>query len=386
MFDTERNKVCGHEANQTLVTVFYHGAAGTQPADRMVNQMYGKQSGRSSVNRPVGGPRAAVRDAYFDSDLGLWVLSRFSDVSAALHEPRLWPVGGNGEGELGDEARSAQSKNRTHVLSALQIAKVAEWKSEFAPAAERLAASLPTGQRMDVLGEFARPWSLLLAAKVVGVEVDKARLLAPLAAKVTASTADPEDAILKADAAIAGAELDKALAGSYLPMAGPAFVALSQTLPCLLAKAWLILLDHPEEMEQVRNDTGLLPKAVEELLRLAGLARVLNSRAIVAVKVGELAIERGQRVNLMLEVANHDPEQFPKPDRVDLSRRATGHFTLGAGEHSCVAAALIRMAMGAATGVLVNKFVPTEQAEPIQWQGGSGFRWPACVYALRRAV
>jgi cytochrome P450 len=345
-----------------------------------------EQSSRTSANRPVGNPRAAARDAYYDSELRVWVLSRFEDVSAALHQPQLWPVGPNGEGQLGDEVRGAQSNNRTQVLSALQIAKVAEWKSEFAPVAEKLAASLPLGQRVDVIGEFARPWSLLLAAKVVGVDLDKARLLVPLAVKVTASTADPENAILKADAATAGAELDAALTGSRLPMAGPAFIALSQTLPCLLANAWLNLVNHPGEMERMRSDAELLGKAVDELLRLAGLARVVHRQAIGEAKIGNLVIEGGQRVNLMIEAANHDPEQFPEPDRVDLSRRATGHFALGAGEHSCVAAALIRMAVGVATGVLVNKFVPAQQAEPVAWHGGSGFCWPAGVYALRRAV
>jgi cytochrome P450 len=166
--------------------------------------MNGEQSGRTFADRRVGNPRAAVRAAYYDSDNKVWVLSRFSDVSAALHQPQLWPVGPNGQGQIEDEARNAQSKNRTQVLSALQIAKVAEWRSDFAPVAEELAASLPLGRRVDVIGEFARPWSLLLAAKVVGVDVDKAQVLAPLAAKVTASTADSEDAILKANAAAAG--------------------------------------------------------------------------------------------------------------------------------------------------------------------------------------
>jgi cytochrome P450 len=139
-------------------------------------------------------------------------------------------------------------------------------------------------------------------------------------------------------------------------------------------------------MERVRSDADLLPKAVDELVRLAGLARVVHRQAIAETKVGNLVIESGQRVNLMLEAANHDPEQFPEPDRVNLSRRATGHFTLGAGEHSCVAAALIRMAVGVATGVLVNNFISAQQTEPIEWRGGSGFCWPAGVYALRRTL
>lgn len=291
--------------------------------------------------------------------------------------------GANGEGQLDAGDRDAQAKRRTHVLATLHAGKIAEWKSEFAPVADRIATALPTNRAIDVLGEFARPWSLLLAARVVGIEAGPAQSLVALAAKVTASTADPDNPALKTEAAAAGAELDKAFVDSRLPMAGPAFIALSQTLPCLLANAWLILVNHPEEMERVRSNSDLLPKAVEELLRLAGLARVLHRKAIADVKLGETSIKRGQRVNLMLAIANHDPEQFVEPGRLDLSRRCTGHFALGASEHSCAAASLIRMAVGVATGVFVDKFGPVKETGPVEWLGGSGFRWPAAVYARR---
>jgi hypothetical protein len=326
--------------------------------------------------------RPAPRPAYFDADRGVWVFSRFADVSAALLQPQLRMVGSNSEGETDAGDATAKNRSRSEVVAALQ-ARVAEWRSEFVPVAEEIVASLPKGRLIDVVGEFARPWSLLLAARVVGIGSYKAQLLDPLAARMTASTADPDDAVLKADAAVAGAELDEAVVDSRLPMAGPAFIAMSQTLPCLLANAWLILLRHPEDLDQIRASADLLPKAVEELLRLAGLARVVHRRAVARVQIGDALIERGQQVNLMIEIANHDPEQFARPDQMDLSRRGTGHFALGAGDHSCAAASLIRMAVGLATGVFVSKFVRAQQADAVEWRGGSGFRWPAAVYALR---
>ena len=324
------------------------------------------------------------QDPYFDADLRVWVLSRFSDVATALHESQLWPVAADGEGPPDVTGRAAQAMNRSEVLAALHGSKIAEWKLEFAPAAEKIAEALPYDRIVDVLAEFVRPWSTLLAARVVGIDVGKARDLIPLAARVTASTADPDNAVLKADAEAAGVELDKAFVNSRLPMAGPAFIALSQTLPCLLGNAWMILLNHPEDTEQLRANPELLPKAVDELLRLAGLAHTVHRQAMADVTLGEIVIERGQPVKLLLETANHDPEQFAEPDRLDLSRRAGGHFALGAGEHSCVAAALIRMAMAIATGVFVAKFAAAEGTDPVEWLGGSGFCWPVAVYARRR--
>ena len=46
--------------------------------------------------------------------------------------------------------------------------------------------------------------------------------------------------------------------------------------------------------------------------------------------------------------------------------------------------AVERGAEPGATGVLVEGFIPGEQDDPVEWHGGSGFRWPAAVYAVRR--
>lgn len=334
-------------------------------------------------------PEAAARAAYFDSNLKVWVLSQFADLQAALHEPNLWPVGPNGEGQLGSEDRALQARKRTETQAALPASKLAEWKSEFEALAEKVTAALPSARPIDVHGEFARPWSLALAMRVTGADPAHGEHLASLAAKVTSSTADPEGAALKLAATAAGTELDRALSNSTQPMAGPAFVALSQTLPCFLANAWFVLLNHPGEMERLRAHPDLLPRAVEELLRVAGLANVVHRQAVADVKVGALRIERGQRVNLMVALANHDPEHFAEPNRLDLSRRDSGHFAMGAGQHSCAAASLIRMATGVATRTLVHQFRPAEPADPIsadpvQWHGGAGFRWPSPVYAMLR--
>jgi cytochrome P450 len=330
----------------------------------------------------AGGPRG-LPAPYFDSVQGVWVLTRFADVSQALHDPQLWLVGPSGEAKLELKDRTEQARNRTNVLGALHTTKVAEWRAEFLPIAVDLADALPSHQVIDVIRDFVRPWSLQLAAKLVEVDLGQARLLSPQAAKVTAATAAPEDDSLKAEAATASAAIDQAVLHSRLPMAGPAFIAISQTVPCLLANAWLILSNHSAEMERLHSTPDLLPKAIEELLRLAGLARVVHRQALADVKIGDALIERGQRVNLMIEAANHDPEQFPQPEQLDLSRRP-GHFALGTGDHSCAAAALIRMAMGVATGVFVDKFLPAMADVPVEWRGGSGFQWPASVYAIRR--
>lgn len=324
--------------------------------------------------------------AYFDPERNTWILSRYADVRAAFHEANLWLVGPEGAGMPDAEARTAQAQVRSQAIAAFPAGKLEQWEVEFETLASRICAVIPTSRPVDVAAELAFPWGLQFALRVTGAAPAEAQRLSALAAKVTAGTARPEDGELKNTAAAAGEELDRALAASPPPMAGATFVALSQTLPCLLANGWLLLVDHPRELEKLRSDAKLLPRAVEEILRLGGLAQVLHRRAIADVMVGDLKIQRGQRVDLMVQVANQDKSQFPAGSFLDFdsSPRHGSHFALGAGHHSCAAAALIRMAVGVATKVFVQFFEPYADADPVEWRGGSGFRWPAKVYAQRR--
>ena len=321
--------------------------------------------------------------ARFDAAADRWILSSYADVQAAFHEPNLCPVDSHGNGPLDGETRASSAQTRMQALAALPAGRLAEWQAEFEPIAATIATALPLDRAIDVLGEFARPWSLALAVRVSGAAPEDVEHLAALAARVTIATACPEDASLKPAGDAANNELNAALANGNQPMPGPAFVALSQTVPCLLANTWLILLRAPYEIERVRANGSLTAAAVEELLRRASLVRSLHRRAAADLQIGDLLIKRGQRVELMVESANHDPEYFPDPHSLNLSRKTVGHFALGAGSHSCAAASLIRMAIGIATRVLVAHFDPAEDNTQVTWRGGSGFRWPAPLYARR---
>ncbi len=67
---------------------------------------------------------------------------------------------------------------------------------------------------------------------------------------------------------------------------------------------------------------------------------------------------------LRIASANRDPRQFPNPDRIDFSRRATAQLSLGFGPHSCVGAALIRTSAKVATRVFVEKFGGVRNMRP----------------------
>jgi cytochrome P450 len=324
----------------------------------------------------------APQPPYFDPALDAWVLSRYLDVLAAFREPRLWPVSPQSKyrPETYDEAEQAQT--RTETLAALSSARITAWRAEIESQAGSILSQLPTNRCVDLVREFAQPWSLSVASIVTGTDTADSRHLVDLAYHVSASAADPYDAVLKSRAKWASAELEKSFQKSAMPMASAAFVALSQTLPCLLANAWLVLLRSPAAFAQLHAQSDLTPRAIEELLRCACLPRVLFRRATATVNVGNVTIGEGERVILMLASANRDPVQFPDPNRVDLTRHAVGHFTLGTGLHACVGALLIRVTMGAATGAFVREFVAASTDGLVEWQGGFGFYSPLSLNAL----
>jgi cytochrome P450 len=271
---------------------------------------------------------------------------------------------------------------RAELIHAFSASRVAEWQAQIQPLAHRILGVLRTDRPVDLVREFAHPWSLRVAAIVTGFGSVECEPLADLARQVSAAAAEPRDPELQSAAAAASTALGKRLEGG-MPMRAPAFVALSQTLPSFLANAWLTLYRHPPELAALREDSALMPSAIQELLRYAGLARTVWRLATAELDLGGILIAEGERVVLMLGSANRDPAQFAEPNRLDFTRGGAGQLALGAGSHSCVGGLLIRMAASVATDAFIHNFAAIDMSVPIEWRGGSGFRSPASLYALR---
>ena len=324
------------------------------------------------------------KPVHYDSSLNGWVLGRYVDVLAALHEPRLWPVDSRAEA-LPDKADlGTQCRLRTETLTALSRQRIKCWQAQFSDRAHSTIKRLPAGTRVDMISQFAEPWCLEVALTVVGVDASGSDLLNALAREISRATADPLNESLRQAAKAASLRLAKSLESSAVPMSGPAFVALSQTAPRFLANAWLALLRHPRQLDRLRGEPDLMLSAVEELLRYAGLARMLFRRASTTLDLAGVKIAQGERVILQLSSANRDPAQFPEPDRLDFSRRLARQVALGAGPHSCAGGSLIRMMGGIATAAFVENVVAADTTSPIEWHGGSGFRSAKSLHVYLR--
>ena len=83
------------------------------------------------------------------------------------------------------------------------------------------------------------------------------------------------------------------------------------------------LLTHPGELARLRADPGLVPSAVEELIRYDSPLQLFERTATVPVPIGPVTVEPGQRIAALLGAANRDPAAFADPDRLDLGRSPT---------------------------------------------------------------
>lgn len=103
------------------------------------------------------------------------------------------------------------------------------------------------------------------------------------------------------------------------------------------------LLTHPEQLEAVRADRGLVRRAIEEGLRweppLTGIARTATRE----VDLGGVRIPAGAVVGVGLGAANHDPARYPDPERFDVLREPKPNMAFAYGPHTCLGMHLARM-------------------------------------------
>jgi cytochrome P450 len=322
-----------------------------------------------------------IKAPYFDDELGAWVLSRYDDVLAAFRSPVLVLASAKNKSDKTVPDESAHLKLRAETKSALSLRHLQKWQKILLPEVTALTRSLPNNEPVDLVAKFARPLCLTLAVAVTRTDPKDANRLEGLALPVSEAAAEPYDPEIRARADAANTQLRPCFHAGPEALRDSGFVALSHTLPCLLANAWFALLQHPQQWKLLHHRPALIAKAVEEMLRYAGLTRLLFRRAIEDLDINGTRIRSGERVILRIVAANKDPERFPHPDQMDW-HQGKGHLALGAGLHSCVGASLIRMAAITITRPLVERFASAEILSPIEWQGGSVFRSPASLPVL----
>lgn len=128
-----------------------------------------------------------------------------------------------------------------------------------------------------------------------------------------------------------------------------------ETTANLIANGLVLLFDNPDQMALLRENPGLAPSAVEEMLRCDGPAGVIGRVATEPVELAGHTVPAGKHVYLALMAANRDPDVFPDPDRFDITRERNRHLSFGMGTYYCLGAALARMETDECLRILLDR-------------------------------
>ncbi len=134
-----------------------------------------------------------------------------------------------------------------------------------------------------------------------------------------------------------------------------ALAAYVNTRP-LLEKTCRYLLCNPSAMERIEREPGIVRTAVEEFTRYFSTTAFCSRVATADVEIAGGVVPEGQWVTMALAAANHDPEVFADPNVVDLARQPNPHVAFGGGIHTCVGASVGRAEMQESLACLARRF------------------------------
>jgi cytochrome P450 len=272
---------------------------------------------------------------------------------------------------------------RRLVTKAFTPRMVEQLRPRIQEIADELLDAVEERGRMDLVEEFAFPLPMMVISELLGIPYDDrdrfrawstpivtpvltAEALASFGEQMSAFVAYLRDLFERRRAEprhdLVSALLQAEDAGDVLTeqelfsMVVLLIVAGHETTVNLIGNAVAALLQQPDQRAHLQRNPGLVRQAVEELLRYDGpVERGLNRWAATDVELGGQTIRRGETVIAMLGSANRDPERFPDPDTLDLTRQDLKHLAFGRGSHYCLGAPLARLEAEIALATLLRR-------------------------------
>lgn len=148
-----------------------------------------------------------------------------------------------------------------------------------------------------------------------------------------------------------------------------------------------LLLTHPEQLEAVQRDRGLIPAAIEEGIRYETPLVLVARNTTRDVEMHGLTIPEGAAITLCMGSANRDEKRWADPDTFDIHRPRRAHISFAGGIHSCLGMHLARVETKAMLNSLFDR-VTDLQLAPDADTGivGMPFRSPATLPVTFRAL
>ena len=368
---------------------------------------------------------APVHRVELPDGLGIWLITRYDDVLAVLKDERLvkdWrkvltseqlaqvppipPVMEALSRNMLDMDPPDHQRLRSLVSKAFTPRLIERLRPRVQAIADGLLDAVQDRGEMDLIDDYAFPLPITVIAELLGVPAEDRdsfrewsdaavsgnttqehldKVLIPhmqaftdyLHALFEEKRKNPKDdlvsALLRAEEAG-----DKLSEDELLGMVFLLLVAGHETTVNLIGNGVLALLQHPDQLQKLKDDPSLIKPAVEELLRYDGPVETSTERfAREDVRIGETVIPRGEMVLVVLAAADHDPERFADPDELDITRVDNRHLAFGKGIHHCLGAPLARMEGQIAISTLLARMPDLRlkgSPESLSWRPGLTLR------------
>ncbi|WFE66456.1 cytochrome P450 [Micromonospora sp. WMMD714] len=139
------------------------------------------------------------------------------------------------------------------------------------------------------------------------------------------------------------------------------------TTGTMISLGLFTLLQHPDQLAELRADPALLPTAVDELLRFVSIPDGVTRLAIDDIDIEGTTIHKGDGVFFITSLINRDADVHDAPDSLGLRRSsARDHVTFGFGTHQCLGQSLARITMEIALGTLLQRLPDLRLAVPAE--------------------
>jgi cytochrome P450 len=357
---------------------------------------------------------------------GAWVVTRYADVLAGLHDPRLssqrshnltaaLPSGAQREFETFNRIFSKwmlfldppeHSRIRKLLNKEFTPNMIQRMRPRIQQVVNSLLDDVAGKSEIEFMNEFANPLPVRVIAEMLGIPaadqrafqiwsddlasffgnatspVETARRAQNSLIRLTEYFRDllPERRAHKGDDLVSlllrVEEEGEMLSGEeLLAQCTLLLVAGHETTRNLLGNGLLALLQHSDQFAKLKENPALINSAVREFARFDSPVQFSGRAATEDFTWHEQEIKKGQTVILLLASANRDPDKFSEPERLDISRDEGMPLSFGHGTHFCIGAALAYTEAEIAFTTLLERATGLKLLDDVPaWRSNLSFR------------
>jgi cytochrome P450 len=333
----------------------------------------------------------------------VWVVTRHADARAVLTDRRFssdpttpgYPSYISGDtpippGFFLNQDAPDHTRLRRLVTREFLIGRMEKMRPRMREVLEGLLDRLvEAGPGADLVSELAFPMAASVMCELLDVPVEDAGIFVSLTDTILDRSSTPEQAGTAATELMAyfdklvtarrknpGEDMlsrlaEQEVAGEishqeFMGLAALLLLSGYDTMAQMIGLGTATLLQHPEQLAELRANPALYPQAIEELLRYLSINHAGLPRAATEdVTVGQALIRAGDGVLVMINAANRDPEAFQSPDRFDIHREPGQHVAFGYGFHKCIGLTLARVELSTVFEGLFDRLPTLELGKPL---------------------